>query len=156
MNETESAHLIPRHHRAADLARAIEADPIGLAGALLETLDRLDALVSVKDVASGRYVLANRPMCELFGRPLGGLEAATDLELMEAPQAGAIRSAEQAALAHATVMLSEHRVERDGRKREFSVTRLALQRSDGQPAHHVLGVWVERTRTVQLEVQLRN
>jgi len=156
MNETESIHLQPREQRAADLARSIGADPTGLAAALLESLDRLDALVSVKDVASGRYVLANVAMCELFGRAAGDLVAVSDVDLMDGSQAAAIRSAEQGALAHSTAMLSEHRVERDGRKREFSVTRLALPRADGQPARHVLGVWIERTRTTQLEQQLRN
>jgi diguanylate cyclase (GGDEF)-like protein len=145
-----------RHQLAAHLIDVLEAEPLGLSGVLLEMLDRVDALVSIKDVVSGRYVHANVPMCELFGRPAGGLDGATDLDLMDGAHAAAARAAEQSALAHVSPMLSEQRLERDGRKREFSVTRLAVTRSDGQAPRHVLGVWVERTRTLQLEQQLRN
>src|SRR2546430_8750685 len=56
---------------------------------------------------------------ELFGRGPAGLIGLTDTELMEPAQAAAIRAAEQTALAHdAAPTLSEHRIERDGRKRE--------------------------------------
>ena len=51
-----------------------------------------------------------------------------------------MRVAEQAALAYGAAALSEQRFERDGRKREFSVTRVALPLADGSAPRHVLEI----------------
>ena len=137
------------------LALALDTGDAGLSGALLEMFDRLGMLVSVKEVASGRYVHANARLAELFARMPSDLVGATDAELLEPAQSAAMRAAEQTALAHAAPTLSEHRFERDGAKREFSVTRMGLARIDGAPAKHVLGVWVEQTQATQREHQLQ-
>lgn len=155
MNETTPAALRERGDSARSLARALEVDEAALAGALLEMLDRVDVLLSVKDVTTGRYLHVNAAMAELFGRDVASLTGATDADLMEPSQSTAMRTAEQTALAHAAPTLSEHRVDRDGRKREFSVTRLPLSRGDGGPARHVLAVWVDRTTAHQREQQLQ-
>ena len=114
MNETTPALPNARTEMARALAGVIEADDAGLAGALLETLDRLGVLVAVKEVASGRYVHVNLRMADLHGRATAAdLLGLTDADLMEPAQAAAIRAAEQTALAHdAAPTLSEHRVER--------------------------------------------
>jgi diguanylate cyclase (GGDEF)-like protein len=155
MNETIPAMPSARTETARALASALEADDVELAGALLEVLDRAGALFAVKEVASGRYVHVNTRMAELLGRTPAALVGSTDAELMEQGPAATIRAAEQTALAHAAPTLSEHRVERAGRKREFSVIRSVLSRADGGAARHVLAVWTERTDEHEREQQLK-
>ncbi|MEO6031613.1 MAG: PAS domain-containing protein, partial [Burkholderiaceae bacterium] len=101
---------------------------------MLELLDRVEVLASVKEIASGRYLHVNARMAELLGRSAEHLVGATDAELMESAQANALRAAEQVALAHAEPAPSEHRFERAGVKREFTVIRIAVPRADGAPA----------------------
>ena len=155
MNEKTPATPQRRGETARTLARALAADEAVLAGALLEMLDRVDALLSVKEVATGRYLHVNTAMAALFGRDAAAMAGVTDADLMEPAQSAAMRAAEQAALAHAAPTLSEHRIDRDGHRREFSVTRLPLLRADGEPARHVLGVWVDQTAAHQREQQLQ-
>ena len=155
MNETTPAMPAARRDVAQAVANALEADDVELSGALLEVADRLGLLLAVKEVASGRYVHVNHRMAEQFGRTPDALIGVTDAELMEAAPAAAIRSAEQTALAHAAPTLSEHRVERGGRKREFSVIRSVLARGDGGPSKHVLAVWTELTAEHEREQQLK-
>ena len=155
MNEPSSHLPSDRTETARALAQAVGADPAALGGTLLGMLDHVQALLSVKEVATGRYVLANPRMAELFGRSSTQMIGLTDTELMEPAQAAAIRAAEQAALAHAAPTLSQQRLERDGRKREFSVSRAHLPRADGAAPKHVLNVWVEQTSMHQRELHLQ-
>ena len=155
MNETRPAMPQDRREVVRALARALEADEAALASVLLEALDRVDVLLSVKEVATGRYLHANAAMAALFGRSVDALTRSTDTEMMEPAQSAAMRAAEQSALAHAAPTLSEHRMDRDGRKREFRVTRLPLARADGAPSRHVLAVWLEQTTAHQREQQLQ-
>ena len=157
MNETTPALHPARNEIARAVAIALEADDVAVSGALLETLDRLGMLVAVKETASGRYVHANARMAELFGHVAGAdLVGRTDNELLEPAQANAIRAAEQTALAYDNVAtIGEQRIDRDGRKREFSITRSVVKRADGQPARHVLAVWTELTAEREREQQLK-
>ena len=155
MNETLPSLTRDRTEMGRSLARAIDADGAGLAASLLEMLDRVDVLLAVKEVASGRYLHVNPAMAELFARSPEAMLTLTDADLMEPAQATAMRAAEQTALAHAAPALSEHRIDQAGRKREFSVTRMALTPADGGPARHVLCVWVDRTEAHQREQQLQ-
>jgi diguanylate cyclase (GGDEF)-like protein len=144
-----------RAETARSLARVLEVDAPGLAAVLLEMLDRVDVLLAIKEVASGRYLHANPAMAALFGRSPSAMLGATDAELMEPAQAASMRAAEQTALAHDAPALSEHKIDRDGRKREFSVTRMALPGAAGAAARNVLCVWVDRTAAHQREHQLQ-
>ena len=155
MNEITPALSIERTEMARSLARTLEADAAGLAAVLLEMLDRVDVLLAVKEVASGRYLHVNPAMAELFGRSQASMLAATDAQLMEPAQAAAMRAAEQTALAHDAPALSQHKLDRDGRKREFNVTRMAMPGAGGAPARNVLCVWVDRTAAQQREQQLQ-
>jgi len=157
MNETTPALPATRTELARALVTALDANEAGVSGALLEVLDRLGVLLAAKEVASGRYVHVNTRMAELFGRTSPAeLLGLTDVDLMDASQAAAIRAAEQAALAHDSApTLSEHRVERGGRKREFSVTRSVVARADGGAPRHVLAVWNELTVEHEREHQLK-
>ena len=154
MIESTTSTALERTELARQLLTATGAEPAGLAGALLEMLDRADVLLAVKDVAQGRYLHVNQRMAEMLGRPAHELLGLTDAELLQPGPAAAFRSAEQAALAQTTPTLSEHRLESQGHKREFSVTRVVLPRLDGAAASHLLSVWVEKTAALQRELQL--
>jgi len=113
------------------------AEAISLMQALLQAAA---GVLLVKAVQTGRYVFGSEGAAQLFDRPIEQLLGASDAELMSPDEANAMRKAEQSVLAQRSQVLSEHKLERDGRKREFTVTRLPLG-----PAH--LGaVWVNRTQ----------
>jgi diguanylate cyclase (GGDEF)-like protein len=158
MDHTHETPPITPSGRAASasaLARALEAGDAELAGVLLELLDRTDVLLAVKEVASGRYIHVNTAMARLFGREPAEMTGPSGADSPDPALSSAMRAAEQTALAHAAPSLSEHRIEIDGRRREFSVTRMPMPRADGGPGRHVLAVWVEQTAARQRELQLR-
>ncbi|MES3013664.1 MAG: diguanylate cyclase [Pseudomonadota bacterium] len=155
MNETTPALSRERTEVARLLARELDADTAGLAAVLLEMVDRVDVLLSIKEVATGRYLHVNPAMAALFGRSPAAMLTVTDADLLEPAQAAAMRAAEQTALAHDAPALSEHKIDRDGQRREFSVTRMALPGTNGQPARHVLCAWADHTATQQREHQLK-
>jgi diguanylate cyclase (GGDEF)-like protein len=155
MNETTLFASAGHSETAQSLANVLGAAPAGLAGGLLEVLDRIDALVCVKEVATGRYVYVNPRMAELFGRSPDDMLRARDADLMDLAQATAIRVAEQTALAQGAPTSGEHRIERDGQRREFSVNRVGVARVDGGAPRHVVSVWVELTAPRQRETQLQ-
>ena len=158
MDPTPETKPIPAPGRGASasaLASALESGDADLAGVLLEMLDRVDVLLAVKEVASGRYIHVNTAMARLFGREPSEMTGAAGAEPLDPALSAAMRAAEQTALAHAAPSLSEHRIELDGRRREFSVTRMPMPRADGGPGRHVLAVWVEQTAMRQRERQLQ-
>ncbi len=154
MIESTRSTSLARTDLARQLSAAIGADPAALGGVLFELLERVDVLLAIKDAANGRYLHVNKRMAELLERPAHELVGLTDAELLPPGPAAAFRSAEQAALAQATPTLSEHRLESRGVKREFTVTRVVVPRSDGAAASHLLSVWVENTAAHQREQQL--
>ena len=155
MNETPSSTPAGLAQTAHALATALGATQTALAGSLLEMLDRLNALVCVKEVATGAYVYANPRMAQLFGRATADMLGARDTELMDAAQASSIRAAEQTSLANAVPNGSELRLEHNGLRREFSVNRVGIARTDGSASKHVLSVWAELTSAHQRELQLQ-
>ena len=155
MNEPDLS-LRPDHLQAlASVVAGTGIDASAMSGTLFGVLDHVQSLLSVKEVATGRYVHVNQRMAELFGRSPADMVGAADADLMEPAQAATMRAAEQAALVYAAPSQSEHRIEREGRKREFNVVRAALPRSDRGPAKHVLSVWTERTEAHRREAQLQ-
>lgn len=156
MIEARTSTPQARTDEARELAAVLGADAVALAGSLLELLDRVDVMLSVKDAGSGRYVHVNERMAGLFGRTAAELIGASEADLIGPGPVGAIRTAEQTALAQGVATLSEHRLELDGHKREFSVTRVVVPRSDAGAAGHVVSVWVENTSAHQRELQLKN
>lgn len=127
------------------LAEHAELSRDALSG-LIELLEPLGSQTAIKSVTSGRYVFASQGFSQLLGQVVAGH---TDLELLGAEDAGVLRRVEQAAMAQRHPVLSEHRLEIGGRKREFGVTRLALGNE------FLLSVWREctdeRHRDAQLE-----
>jgi diguanylate cyclase (GGDEF)-like protein len=65
-----------------------------------------------------------------------------------------LRNADQAALGQPQASTTDHRIERDRQRREFSVTRLALPSADGGAPRTAVHVWVETTLVLQREAQL--
>ena len=109
----------------------------------------LGVLVAVKSLATGRYVYASEGMAALFDRGELGITGSSDAELMRPDEVIAMRRIEQSVMAQRIVVVSEHRLEVHGRRREFTVTRSAAGNE------HILSMWQERTEERQREVHLQ-
>ena len=70
-----------------------------VAAGLLSLLEPTGACLTVKSMATGRYVFASAGMSELFGRLEAGIVGAADAELMRGDEVQAMRRSEQATLA---------------------------------------------------------
>ena len=140
---------------ARALAAALEIGEAGLAGGLLALLDRMDAAVSIKDSVSGRYVYVNDRTAALFSCTPQQMIGSTDALLAEAQAGPASRSTEQATLSPTGAAVAELTLEREGVRRRFSVTRLALAPPGDAPARFVASVWIEITAHQQRESQLQ-
>lgn len=140
---------------ARALLAALGADALGLTDVLLELLDRADAAIAVKDVASGHYVHASARYAELFGYTAQAMLGRADAELMAADETAAMRTGEQASLTQSLPTVSEQRLERDGRRREFTVTRIMLEPADGAAARLLCSMWIEQSSARERDAQLR-
>lgn len=144
----------PPADEAQTLCDALGIEPSTLTAALLEAIDRMGLAVSVKEVATGRYLHVNPLMADVFGRAPAAFERLTDADLLSAPQAAAVRGCEQSALVHGAPP-SEQRIDRGGVRREFNVVRAALMPPGSAAARHLLSVWNETTAQRQCEHQLQ-
>lgn len=126
-----------------------------LFGRLLDGwLQHEGGLLVVKDAGSGRYLRLNEAMARFLGRPAQDLLGHTDAELFDAATQTALRAADQTAMAHAQPLWSDHRLEWQGRSREFSVLRAAS--AAGAPGPRLLAsLWLDRGEARQRETQLR-
>ncbi len=120
-----------------------------VAAGLLSLLEPTGACLTVKSMATGRYVFASPGMNELFGRQESGIVGAADAELMRGDEVQAMRRSEQATLAQRGVVSSEHRLEIGGRRREFMVTRIPLG------TEHVMALWSDKTEERHRETHLQ-
>ena len=126
-----------------------------LVSALLEGLSRVEVGVAVKEVATGRYLLANGAMANFLGRSLQEILGSTDAELIEPGQAALLRVADQAASGRAAALPIEHRIERAAQRREFSVSRMVIPGPVGGAPSHLCSLWVETTQARQRDAQLQ-
>ena len=139
----------PRPVGLADwLASQGLSDP-AFSGQLVSLLEPLGAFVAVKTVATGRYAFASAGLGHLFERGDAGLFGSTDSDFLRPDEVVAMRRVEQSVMAQRSVVVSEHRLEIGGRRREFSVTRVALG------AEHLVSIWLERTEERHREVHLQ-
>ncbi len=142
-----------------DVARAMLAalgsDGMMLAEVLLEMLDRAEAAIAIKDMASGHCVYANARYAALFDHTPQTMLGRVDSDLMTPNEAAAMRSGEQAALTQTLPTVSEQRLERDGRRREFTVTRIMLAPSSDAGSRHLCSMWLEQSAARQRDAQLR-
>ena len=125
-----------------------------LGPALLALLEQQKELLAVKDAASGRYVHVSEAMAALLGQPAHEVLGHTDAELLDATLAGALRAAEQTALAHGAPLLSEHQFEWAGSRHDYAVLRVLCQ-PQAQGPRWLTAIWHDRAGERQREQQLR-
>lgn len=118
-----------------------------LGAGLLSLVEPLNAFASVKSLATGRYVFASPGLGQMFER--AAVIGASDNDLMRSDEVVAMRRVEQTVMAQRSVVISEHRLEIGGRRREFTVTRVPLGNE------HLLAVWHERTEERHRETHLQ-
>ncbi|MFG6457174.1 GGDEF domain-containing protein [Roseateles sp. BYS96W] len=114
---------------------------------LVALIEPLGSQAAIKSAVNGRYVFATSGLVQMFGRD--SVVGHTDAELLKPDEATALRRVEQTVMAQRAPVVSEHKLDISGRRREFSVTRLAL----GQ--EFLLSVWHERTEERHREAHLQ-
>lgn len=141
---------------APSAAPSLSAEALrGLLGAAMPSLlVRRGEGLAVKDAASGRYVHANEAWAAWLGRRADQVPGRTDADFFDPETAAAMRAADQSALAQADALASEHRLERDGGKREFAVLRVASA-ADSSGRRWIASVWTDLQPERQREAQLK-
>ena len=137
-------------HSPSSLAQWLVSQPAlagQLGGALLGLIEPLHSHAAIKSLASGRYVYASPGLGALFD--CGDLSGRADVEVMRADEAVGMRRVEQTVMAQRTQVVSEHRLEVAGRRREFTVTRAPLG------TEHLISIWHERTEERNRESHLQ-
>jgi diguanylate cyclase (GGDEF)-like protein len=120
---------------------------------LQAVLDRQGAMLTIKDAESGRHVRVNAAFAQWLGRDLDDVAGRTDAELFGADVATALRAADRSALDAGAALANEHRIERDGQRRDFSVLRRALVDASGR--RWLACAWFDLAAQRQKDVQLR-
>ena len=154
MTETMQSPPAELADRSRELAAAHGLSDGALGAVLLSMVERLEAPLGIKDIASGRYVHVNLRMAALYGRSPQELLGHTDADLLGPELSGPLRNADQSAIVQSLPTTTETRFERDRQRREFNVTRIALPTADGSPPRHLCSVWIETTLSHQREAQL--
>ncbi|MBC7995693.1 MAG: diguanylate cyclase [Rhizobacter sp.] len=152
MTESNQQALAARADQSHALVRAFGLAPPVWGVVALTLLDRVDAMLAIKEAATGRYVHANARMAALIDRPVEGL---TDEDWLPPEACAALRSADQSAMVQTVPQVSEHRIELNGVRREFTVTRLSLAAADGSTSRYLCCIWIDVTAQRQGEVQLQ-
>ena len=148
------------------LAGPDQADPpLSAALAGLDTLlaQSMQALagqqgmgLSIKLQDDGRYQVASAAWASLLGRAGAELSGRSDADLFDPTTVTLLRAADHTALAQGSALLSEHRFELAGERREFQVLRLASPAGSGPRL--ICSLWQDmapqRARDAQLRVAL--
>lgn len=122
---------------------------------VLRALDQLGLAVLVKDVATGRYDLANEMAARMLGLEGRTLVGAVDAELFDTAQALALRAADQQAQAVPHGLRAEHRLELSSGRHEFITWRQVVT-IEGDASAKLLSVWQDVTESRHREAQLKN
>ncbi len=125
-----------------------------LSDAVISALDRLGVAMLVKDLTTGRYEWANEAASRLLALEGSTVVRAQDADLFDAVQAVALRAADTQALSLAEGFMTEHRLERGGERRDFSVWRKALPGEGGAASTKMLSVWTDVTEQHRRDSQL--
>jgi diguanylate cyclase (GGDEF)-like protein len=133
-------------------------DP-ALAAALVQLLEaslaRQGALLGLKDVASGRYLQVNAGMAAFLQRPSSSIVGSTDADLFDAGIATALRAAEHTALSQREPLVSDHRFEWAGQRRDYSVLRVLA--ADAEGGRRILcSLWTDQSAQRSRDIQLRS
>lgn len=137
---------------ASSDAAAVELDTLQ-AALLPAVLDRQGALLTIKDADAGRHAHVNAAFAQWLGRDAADVVGRTDAELFGADVAAALRAADRTALDAGAAVATEHRIERDGQRRDFSVLRRALTDAGGR--RWLCSVWFDLAAQRQKDAQLR-
>ncbi len=130
------------------------ADAAGLGGALLWSLAQQQGWgVALKSATDGRYLAVNPAMAQLLGRAEAEILGRHDGELLDPMVATLLRAADHTAAAQGGALVSDHRLEWRGGRREFQVTRCHGV-DGGQPRLWL--VWQDLAPQRQREQQLRS
>lgn len=141
----EHAHALPSTEgQALDIALAATLDGL---------LRSRGELLSMKH-PSGVYVHVNEAMAAFLGDTAAGVIGRQDGDFFDPAPAAALRAAEQTAMAQAQPLLSEHRLDWRGERREFAVLRL-MSPPDAQGRRWLCSVWTDQAERRQREAQLR-
>jgi diguanylate cyclase (GGDEF)-like protein len=124
---------------------------------LVELLQHRGELLAVQETDSGRYVFVNEAMETFLQRPRDQILGRVEGELFDASLTTSLRAAQEAAMAQGAPLLSQHRFEWAGARREFSVLRV-LSPADDTGRRWLCSVWAdaagERLREAQLTAAL--
>lgn len=121
-----------------------------LARRLLDAvLAREGGMLALKDSASGRYLYVDERMAALLGATAAAVVGRSDADWFDGATLSALRAAEQTALAQAAPLWSEHRLERQGRVRQFRVLRV-------QHAGCLAAAWLDNAVEQQRQRQLQS
>ena len=120
--------------------------------ALVHCFDQLGVGVLVKNVTTGRYEYASAAAKALWAGARDP-HGANDTDLFDAIQGVALRAADQQALALHNGFLAEHRIDRGGERREYTVWRQALRNAEGE-AVKLLSCWQDLTEQRKREQHL--
>lgn len=137
----------------ADSLATLAPTPGGLDDALVRSLDRMGVGVLIKDVATSRYQYVSEAARALWPGACD-LQGALDADIFDAVQAVALRAADQQALAVPGGFAAEHRIERQGERRDYTVWRQALRSAEGSPTC-LLSCWQDVTDQRKREAQLQ-
>ncbi len=152
MTESNQRVLAERIEQARTLSASLRLAP-GVWGSVLSSvIDRVEGPFAVKDAITGRYVHANARMDSLVGRAIEGL---IDDEWLLAELAAALRAADQSAMVQTVPQVSEHRLDLNGQRREFCVTRVPLAAADGEAPRYLACIWIEQTAQRRADTQLQ-
>jgi diguanylate cyclase (GGDEF)-like protein len=122
------------------------------ASALPALVSHQGGLLTVKDFDSGRYLHVDAAWADFIGQPAADLLGRTDADIFEATLVGALRAAEQTALAHGAPLFSDHELEWAGTRRQFAVLRTVTELSGSRL---LTSVWLDQSAQRQREQQLR-
>lgn len=139
------------------MAQTTEADAfhsVALNQTVLLALDQLGVALLVKDVASGRYDLANEAAARLLGLADRQVVGAVDAELFDATQALALRAADQQAQAVPDGVRAEHKLEISTGRHEFVTWRQAFT-DEVSGSSKLLSVWQDVTESRRRDAQLQ-
>jgi diguanylate cyclase (GGDEF)-like protein len=109
---------------------------------------------AVQDAHSGAFVSLSPGMAEFIGRPAGEVLGRSLAELFDAGTGSVLRAAEQTALAQGEPLVSEHRVERAGSRRDLEVLRLASP-PDAAGRRWLCSVWSDLGESQRHQAQLQ-
>ena len=127
--------------------------PDRLPAAMLALAEQSGAGLVLKEAATGRVLWCDGAYAALFGATPGALAGTSEFELFEGAQRNAARDADQALAAGGLPLPTQHRIERDGRRREFSAARVGVAGSAG--AVLSLCQWTETTALRETEQRLQ-